>query len=177
MLMPDLTFRSRLRLGRTLLLCLAAACRDDSAPPSYVRVRGVAPAVLPASPTPATLVVFWASWCAPCRDETPSLLALARDPVPGVTLAVVSTDVSNADVEAFFGGPPPPELRLRLDRDEAAARAFGVEGLPTTVLVVNGQLAARFVGPRNWSSRPMRRLLARLVAEGSGEREQTSAPR
>ena len=70
-------------------------------------------------------------------------------------------------VESFFEGPPEAALHLRLDVGEAAARAFGVDKLPTSLLVVEGRLVARFQGPRDWNSRAMRRLLKKLIREPS----------
>ncbi|MGE6757715.1 TlpA family protein disulfide reductase [Corallococcus coralloides] len=113
----------------------------------------------------ALLVVFWASWCPPCREETPHLLSLAESPPEGLRVVVFSHDADLKAVESFFEGPPPPELRLRLDVGEKVAREYGVEQLPTSILVVEGQLVARFPGPRDWDSRAMRRLLERLTRE------------
>lgn len=73
-------------------------------------------------------------------------------------------DADEAPVRTFFGGAPPPELRYRRDDGRAAAE-FGVDVLPATFLVVDGQLVARFSGAADWSSRAMRRLLSRLVTE------------
>ncbi|WP_246137183.1 TlpA family protein disulfide reductase [Myxococcus llanfairpwllgwyngyllgogerychwyrndrobwllllantysiliogogogochensis] len=113
----------------------------------------------------ALLVVFWASWCPPCREETPQLLSLAESPPEGLRVVVFSHDADLKAVESFFEGPPPSELRLRLDVGEKVAREYGVEQLPTSILVVEGQLVARFPGPRDWDSRAMRRLLERLTRE------------
>lgn len=74
-------------------------------------------------------------------------------------------DADEASVRTFFGGAPPPELRYRRDVDGRAAAGFGVDVLPATFLVVDGQLVARFSGAADWSSRAMRRLLSRLVTE------------
>ncbi|MCY1076849.1 TlpA family protein disulfide reductase [Archangium lansingense] len=115
----------------------------------------------------ATLVVFWASWCAPCREETPQLRALAEAPPEGLAVVVFSHDEAMKAVEDFLGGPAEAALHLRLDEGEAAARAFGVDKLPTSFLVVEGRLVARFQGPREWNSRAMRRLLEKLIREPS----------
>lgn len=130
-----------------------------------MRLDGPAPAVPGAPASPSLLVAFWASWCPPCREETPELVALASDPPDGLQVVVVSEDETLAAVEAHFGGPPPPTLNLRLDTAEALKGAFGVSTLPTAVLVVRGQAVARFEGPGKWDSRPTRALLQRLLAE------------
>lgn len=144
-----------------LFLMVMPGCRTEP-PPSYLRVEGPAPA-LPGVPTSrATLVVFWASWCAPCREETPELRALAKAPPEGLAVVVFSHDTSMKAVEDFLGGPAEAALHLRLDEGEAAARAFGVDRLPASFLVVEGHLVARFQGPREWNSRAMRRLLEKL---------------
>jgi cytochrome c biogenesis protein CcmG, thiol:disulfide interchange protein DsbE len=150
--------------GLLLLAGLLSGCRTEP-PPSYLRLQGAAPALAGMPTSPALLVVFWASWCPPCRDETPALLALAETPPEGLQLAVFSHDAQLRDTEALLGGPPLPGLHLRLDEGKAAAHAFGVDTLPTSILVVEGQLAARFQGPRDWNSGAMRRLLEKLSRE------------
>ncbi len=150
-----------------LLVLALLSCRTE-APPSYIRITGAAPALSDVPASQALLVVFWASWCPPCREETPQLLALAEDPPSGLKVAVFSHDQGMAAIESFLRGPPSPALHLRLDEGEAAARAFGVDKLPSSFLVVNGRLVARFTGPRTWNSVGMRRLLEKLMSEPAG---------
>ncbi|WP_245767686.1 TlpA family protein disulfide reductase [Stigmatella erecta] len=139
-------------------------CQSESLP-AYVRLGGQAPALASAPPSRAWLVVFWASWCPPCREETPALVKLAEAPPEGLRVVVFSHDAHLQAVEAFLGGPPAAGLHLRLDEGHAVARAFGVDALPASILVVDGHLTARFSGARDWDSRAMRRLLERLLQE------------
>jgi cytochrome c biogenesis protein CcmG/thiol:disulfide interchange protein DsbE len=141
----------------------ALACADP-APPSYTRLEGRAPE-LPDARSGAILVVFWATWCPPCREELPSLRALARDLPSGISIVTLGEDAEEAPVRAFFEGAPPPELRYRHDVDGRVAATFGVDVLPATFLVVDGRLVAHFSGPRDWNARGMRRLLSRLASE------------
>lgn len=149
-------------LALCVLAMMAGACRSEPLP-SYIRVEGAAPVLEDAPDARAVLVVFWASWCPPCREETPQLQALAEAPPEGLQVVVFSHDTDLAALESFFKGPPPPELRVRLDPGKQVAHAFGVELLPTSLLVVEGRLVARFPGPRDWDSRAMRRLLEKLT--------------
>ncbi len=145
---------------------MGSGCKRE-APPSYLRIGGAAPALADVPASRAYLVMFWAAWCPPCRAETPSLRALAARPPEGLTVIVFSHDPEMAAVERFLGGAPEPALHLRLDADRQAARSFGVDQLPTSLLVVGGRLVARFEGTRDWDSRGMRELLQKLVRETS----------
>lgn len=145
------------------LAVFALAC-GDLRPPPYTRLEGRAPAEW--ERRGPVLVVFWASWCPPCVEELPGLRALARDPPAGMEVVTLAQD-EPAPLRAFFAGAPPPELGVVRDEGHALAGAFGVDELPAAFLVVDGELRARFSGPRDWGSRGMRRLLARLVSEAS----------
>jgi thiol-disulfide isomerase/thioredoxin len=160
--------RPRPRSAWTRAIAAAAAaalgCAEGERP-AYTRLDGPAPAAV--SRPGAVLVVFWASWCAPCREELPGLRALARDPPASLSLLTFGEDEDEAAARRFFGGAPPPELGFVHDEGGRAAQALGVDALPAAFLVVNGRLVARFSGPREWGTRAMRRLLARLAREGA----------
>ncbi len=152
-----------------LVLVLSSGASCDGPTPSYVRLGGDAPELPRPSPKRAQLVAFWATYCPPCREESEALTTLARDPLEDLEVLLVAEDESRATVEAFFGGDIPPELAFHLDEGKVASRRFGVGQLPTSFLVVDGRAVARFDGAQAWGSRPMRRLLTRLVAESPRE--------
>jgi thiol-disulfide isomerase/thioredoxin len=158
--------RPRRRAARARLaaavLAAALGCAEGERP-SYTRVDGPAPAIV--DRPGAVLVVFWASWCPPCRDELPGLRALARDPPVPLSVVTFGEDEEEGAARAFFGGAPPPELGFVPDPRGVAAAAFGVDVLPATFLVVEGRLVARFQGERAWNSTGMRRLLGKLASE------------
>jgi cytochrome c biogenesis protein CcmG/thiol:disulfide interchange protein DsbE len=146
-----------------VLACLATGCSRD-AEPAYTRVRVAAPTIDGAPERPALLVVFWASWCKPCVEETDDLLALVADLPERLGVVVLSHDDDLGAAEAHFGRVTEPAFLLRLDAGKSAAAAFGVDRLPAAFVTVDGGLVARFDGPGRWSSAGMRRLLGRLTA-------------
>jgi thiol-disulfide isomerase/thioredoxin len=85
---------------------------------------------------PPVLLAFWASWCAPCREELPELAAFAREqPTGGVRVWAINVDeelprLQAADVAAAWGAEG-----LELAQDRSLARRFDVQALPTTILV------------------------------------------
>jgi peroxiredoxin len=109
---------------------------------------------------------FWATWCAPCTDEMPTLEALWKDfRARGLVVLGVSVD---------RGGPRAllePYVRnlaltfpILLDPDNKTARAWRVTGLPTTFVVKpGGEVAGNAVGAREWRSEPMLALLTSLL--------------
>ena len=113
-----------------------------------------------------TLVNFWASWCAPCREEEPSLDQLSRAFDPS-SLQVVAISVDDAwdPIDKFFAGRK-PAYSVLWDEGGKTSQRFGTSKFPESYLVdASGKQRVKFVGPRNWMEPSMFALLAELGAK------------
>jgi cytochrome c biogenesis protein CcmG, thiol:disulfide interchange protein DsbE len=93
------------------------------------------------------LINYWASWCAPCRQETPGLIDLARDyRYKGLSIVGVSMDEGGKTaVQSFMNEFHMPYPVLMPDL--ALPSVPAVDALPTTVLVDrNGRAAKSYIG-------------------------------
>lgn len=90
------------------------------------------------------LLNFWASWCAPCRQEAPVLASIRQ---PGLRVVGVNVSDFRSDASAFMQRYGLDFLVLR-DGQSRVAGLFGVSALPETFLIdPSGHVAARIAGP------------------------------
>jgi peroxiredoxin len=107
------------------------------------------------------LLNFWATWCAPCIEEMPSLLALHHDQ-PDLVILAVSVD-EDADAYSRFLLRHHVDLITVRDPDEKAARLYHSKMWPETYVIDRqGIIRAKFVGSQDWSSAEMRAYLKSL---------------
>ena len=111
------------------------------------------------------LLNFWATWCAPCREEMPALETLARELGPrGLTVVGVNFKESRSQVEAFI-----QEHKLTfpmlLDSTGQVAERYQVFALPVTFLVDRrGMVVGTVLGIRDWVGPDARAYLGQLLA-------------
>src|SRR5581483_760670 len=107
---------------------------------------------------------FWATWCAPCREEMPAMERLWRQQKDnGLVMVAVSLDADPAAVPPFVAEHHltfPVALDPRLE----AANRYGVRALPMTLVVDRqGMLAAMALGPRAWDTDAAHSLVEALA--------------
>ena len=112
---------------------------------------------------------FWATWCAACVVEMPSMEKLHRRfKDRDFVMVAVNVQESDAQVKAFS-----EKLKLSfttlLDANGEVATGFAVNALPTTyVLDKEGRLIGAAIGPREWDSRASIALFEHLINTDSG---------
>jgi cytochrome c biogenesis protein CcmG/thiol:disulfide interchange protein DsbE len=98
------------------------------------------------------VVNFWASWCEPCVQETPSLNEFARTLKPkGVVVVGISQDQKLQSYRQFRTA-----FRIGFDtyRDTTTdiQTSFGTMKIPETYVIQNGRIVRKFISEQNWMS-------------------------
>ena len=114
------------------------------------------------------LVNLWATWCAPCVKELPTLEALGgRAGAPRV-IAVSQDMAPRGSVEAFLDRHQLAGLEVWHDPKMALSGALDAQVLPTTILYDRqGREVWRYVGDLDWTREEAARLLAEAPAAAS----------
>lgn len=108
------------------------------------------------------LLNLWATWCAPCVKELPALdrlqAGLGDD---RFQVLLVSVDRKGLAVAApFLEKLGVRNLRTAADPTSELARALGVSGLPTTLLIdAEGRILGRMLGDAEWDSAAAKALI------------------
>ena len=112
------------------------------------------------------LVNLWATWCAPCRQEMPSLERLQTRLGNKITILAISEDRGGSKAVApFVAKFGLKAVKTYLDPDSAVGRAFKVDGLPTSFLIDRqGRVLGRVEGGAEWDSSKMLAILDPLLA-------------
>lgn len=108
------------------------------------------------------LVNIWATWCAPCKAEMPTLDALAVLEEDRVSVIAVSQDLQGRKLVAvFFKSAAIANLEPYTDPDNALLAALGNNiALPTTILYDSQSREVwRVIGGVEWDDAEMAKLL------------------
>lgn len=100
------------------------------------------------------LVNFWASWCAPCIDEFPSMLKLLGEFPNDMVLVAISRDRTQEDIDSFlksFPGIHRANIVVIWDKDATIAKSYSVDRLPESYLTKPGlKLVRKIIGSIPW---------------------------
>ena len=114
------------------------------------------------------VVNFWATWCAPCRVEMPSLNALdAALEDEGLNVVAIATGRNKlAKIDAFNKEAGIDRLEVYLDPRSTIMRSVGAFGMPTTLILGrDGHEIARLQGDADWASEEALTMMRAILAQ------------
>ena len=106
---------------------------------------------------------FWASWCAPCKEEMPSLdLLQVNEDLSNLKIFPINVGQDNVEkASSFFSKLKIKNLGLYFDSQVTLAKKFGLRGIPTTILFnKKGEEFARIIGSINFEDKKFIEWLA-----------------
>jgi peroxiredoxin len=118
-------------------------------------------------------VVFlnvWATWCAPCREEMPSIESLYKNfkGNGGFVVLAVSQDTDGSSVRPFVEQNH-LQFTVLLDPRNEVGELYDVNGIPETFIIGrDGRIVAHHVGPYDWSNADIREALQELIKSKQG---------
>jgi thiol-disulfide isomerase/thioredoxin len=114
------------------------------------------------------LVNLWATWCAPCKREMPSLDRLQAK-LGGADFAVLPISLDRTGPEKprqFLAANGLKNLDLFLDSGNTLMQAMRAPGLPLSVLIDRqGREIARLAGPAEWDGAEAETMIRALLAQ------------
>ncbi|HLI03444.1 MAG TPA: TlpA disulfide reductase family protein [Terracidiphilus sp.] len=161
-------FPQWLAVAFVLPAALFAACNRGSRPsqpgtpaPDFAVSDGATSVHLADFRGRVVLLNFWATWCAPCVAETPSLLQLHHD-MPELAIIGVSVD-DDPEAYAQFLARRHIDFTTVRDPNESAPKLFHSSMWPETYVIDRqGIIRRKFIGAQDWSSPEIRAYLKSL---------------
>lgn len=113
----------------------------------------------------AVLINLWATWCAPCVQEMPSLAKLQQDYAnKGLIVLAISEDDSIDAPLNFYKNHSMTNLTTYFDKGHGVLVALNSHGLPSSVFVnKSGQMIQRVEGPVDWQAPQVKVLIDALI--------------
>jgi len=159
------------RIATTTLLALTlllTACDRGSHPtniatpaPQFVMSDGTNTVDLSKLRGKVVVLNLWASYCAPCIEELPSLLDLQKK-MPQLAIVAVSID-QDPDVYQRFLVKHHVDLITVRDQEGRVNALYGTAQIPETYVIDRqGNIRRKFVSAQNWTSPEILDYLARL---------------
>ena len=134
----------------------------DSAPHFTIATDNGRTVSLPDFGGKVLVLNFWASWCPPCVEETPSLSQFARQYASrGVVVLGVSVDRDPAAYRRFLGKYSPAFLTVR---DSQLHEEYGTFMYPETYIIdARGKVVQKLAAPADWMSPDVTRFIDSLL--------------
>ena len=107
---------------------------------------------------------FWATWCAPCRREMPSLEKLTFE-LPEIKVYAINMEKPNKlKAQDFFKFIGVLSLDIYFDPELKLVKQFKMRGLPTSILIdKNGQEFGRVVGEIDFTDKDFIEILKKYI--------------
>jgi peroxiredoxin len=113
------------------------------------------------------LLNIWATWCAPCREEMPSMQRLHEELGPqGQRIVAVSIDEADSSTVTAFQRQFGLTFQILHDRARLIERDYQTTGVPESfVLDRTGRIQKRVIGAASWDAPVNKDLIRRLLAQ------------
>ena len=112
------------------------------------------------------MINFWATWCAPCVEELPSLNQLAKLYPKELIILAVSNEKTD-DIKNFLMAFPNFNTNFifaNMNKKNMLAH-FSVRAFPETyILNKKGQLVQKVIGPQKWNSKDWKKTIKNLIS-------------
>ena len=139
-----------------MLPLLLAACGRDAGAPALAPGASLPVLELPdlqgrrvrlGGPGQPLVLNFWATWCPPCQEEIPDLIALHGDKKNNLVVIGIAMDYRNAKQVTDFADGLLVDYPIVLGDARVTSQIGPVQGLPTTYLYnPEGKMVAQQVG-------------------------------
>ena len=110
------------------------------------------------------IINFWATWCAPCKKEMPSLDNLYENStLKNLEVFAVNMEQPNTQkTKKFFSDLNIKKLKIYFDKNLNFVKEFKLRGVPTTILInKNGEEFARIIGEINFQDKKFIKWLSK----------------
>jgi cytochrome c biogenesis protein CcmG, thiol:disulfide interchange protein DsbE len=114
------------------------------------------------------VLVFWATWCNPCKSELIALKAIASDPkFKDVVFAAICNDPENIDDATRIAKTLDLNFTVLLDTEAQVANKLGVKAVPTTIIVnTDGRISLKEEGYDTETMEEIKEHIQNLVDSG-----------